>query len=180
MFHELHVETGGAAAETNAAPALSPVVGLHLHAGCLMRALGVDHGEKRIGLAISDETGTIARPLGIIRHVSKQADADRVLQAALGNGVGLIVIGQSTNEMGIPNLAGLRALRFAELLKDMTAIPVLLWDESLSTQDARTIRMAAGARRKKRASAVDSLAGAVMLQSYLDAQHERDDSLPLV
>jgi putative Holliday junction resolvase len=145
----------------------------------MMRALGVDHGEKRIGIAISDETGTIARPLTIIRHVSKQSDADRVLEEALRNGAGLIVIGQSTNEAGMPNMAGLRAMRFADLLKDMSAIPVLLWDESLTTQDARNLRMAAGARRKKRASPVDSLAAAVMLQSYLDSRPGRDDSSPL-
>ena len=143
-----------------------------------MRALGVDHGERRIGVAISDETGTIARPLTIIGHLSKQGDADRVLDQALRNGVGLIVIGQSTNEDGLPNLAGLRAMRFAALLRDMTAIPILLWDESLSTQDARTMRMAAGARRKKRASPVDSLAAAVMLQSYLDSHVMPDPSSP--
>lgn len=143
-----------------------------------MRALGVDHGERRIGVAISDETGTIARALTIISHVSKQGDADRVLDQALRNGVGLIVIGQSTNEAGMPNLAGLRAMRFAALLKDMTAIPILLWDESLSTQDARSMRMAAGARRKRRASPVDSLAAAVMLQSYLDSRVGPDPSSP--
>jgi len=173
VFHELDPEARGTSGDRNAAAPLPRLAGRRLPPQQLMRALGVDHGEKRIGIAISDETGTIARPLTIIRHVSKHGDAGRVLEEALRNGVGLIVIGQSTNEAGLPNLAGLRAMRFADLLKDMTAIPILLWDESMSTQDARTVRIAAGARRKKRATPVDALAAAVMLQSYLDARPGR-------
>ncbi len=134
-----------------------------------MRALGIDHGEKRIGIAISDESGTIARPLTIIRHVSKADDADRVLDLALTNGVGLIVVGQSTNEAGLPNLSGLRALRFVELLRTRTKLPILLWDESMSSQDAMADRLATGASRKKRAAPVDLLAAAIMLQTYLDS-----------
>jgi putative Holliday junction resolvase len=134
-----------------------------------MRSLGIDHGEKRIGIAVSDATGTLARPLTILVHVSKPADVARVLEIVEAHGVGLIVVGQSTNEAGEPNLAGRRALHFAERLKSATTIPVMLWDESLSTQDARAMRIRAGASRKKRAGAVDSLAAAVMLQSFLDS-----------
>lgn len=143
-----------------------------------MRVLGVDHGEKRIGIAVSDETGTIAAPLTIIRHVSKAEDAARVLDLVQTKGVGRIVVGESTDEAGLPNLSGLRAIRFAELLKSKTDVPVLLWDESLSSQDARARRIAAGARRKKRASPVDALAAAVMLQSYLDSLGQQDAPSP--
>ncbi len=136
---------------------------------CKVRCLGIDHGEKRIGIAISDETGTMARPLTIVRHVSKADDARRVVEVALTNGVGLIVVGQSTNEAGLPNLSGLRALRFAEVLRTMTELPILLWDESMSSQDAKASRLASGASRKKRATPVDSLAAAIMLQTYLDS-----------
>jgi putative Holliday junction resolvase len=134
-----------------------------------MRSLGIDHGEKRIGVAVSDPTGTLARPLTILAHASKAEDAARVLELASAHGVGLIVVGQSRDEAGEPNLAGRRALRFAESLKSATSIPVILWDESLSTQDARAMRAQAGASRKRRATAVDSLAAAVMLQSFLDS-----------
>lgn len=143
-----------------------------------VRVLGVDHGEKRIGIAVSDETGTIAAPLAIIRHVSKTEDAARVLDLVQTKGVGLIVVGESTNEAGLPNLSGLRAIRFAELLKAETVVPVRMWDESLSSQDATARRIAAGARRKRRASPVDALAAAVMLQSYLDSLGQQHSPLP--
>jgi putative Holliday junction resolvase len=134
-----------------------------------MRSLGIDHGEKRIGIAVSDPTGSLARPLTILAHVSRTQDAARVLELASAHEVGLIVVGQSANEAGKPNLAGRRALRFAEFLKSTTSIPVVLWDESLSTQDARAMRIQGGASRKRRARPVDSLAAAVMLQSFLDS-----------
>jgi putative Holliday junction resolvase len=134
-----------------------------------MRSIGIDHGEKRIGVAVSDPTGTLARPLTVLAHASKSADASRVLELAALHAVGLIVIGQSTDEAGRPNLAGRRALRFAEFLREATEIPVIMWDESLSTQDARAVRIRAGAPRKKRARAVDALAAAMMLQSFLDS-----------
>lgn len=135
-----------------------------------MRILGVDHGEKRIGLAISDPTGTIASPLLVIQHVSRLMDAAQVASLAQDHDVGLIVIGQSFDEEGRPNLAGRRAAKFAETLQQQTSAPVVLWDESFSTQDARAARIELGVSRKKRAGHQDSLAAVVILQSYLEAQ----------
>ncbi len=135
-----------------------------------MRILAVDHGEKRLGLAISDETGTLGRPLKVIRHTAREADARLVAQAASENGVELIIIGQSFDEEGRPNAAGRRAERFAEALKAQIGIPVAMWDESMSTQDARAMRLEAGARRKRRAGDIDAQAAAVILQSYLEAR----------
>ncbi len=138
-----------------------------------MRALGVDHGEKRIGLAISDPTGTIAGPLSVIQHVSRSVDAAQVAALATEHGAELIVVGQSFDEAGRPNPAGRRAERFAEALKAQTTLPIVLWDESLSTLDARQFRIEMGASRKKRGGHVDDAAAAVILQSYLDAQRAR-------
>ena len=135
-----------------------------------MRVLAVDHGEKRIGLAISDLTGTIANPLSVIKHVSRAIDAAQVATLALELEAKLIVIGQSFDEDGQPNLAGRRAARFAEALKEQTDLPVELWDESFSTQEARAARIQMGVSRKKRAGHLDQLAATVILQSYLDAQ----------
>jgi putative Holliday junction resolvase len=134
-----------------------------------MRVLGVDHGEKRIGLAISDPTGTIAGPLSVIRHVSRPVDAAQVAALAAEQGADLIVIGQSFDEQGRANPAGRRAERFAEALKGQTTMPIVLWDESLSTADARQFRIEMGASRKKRIGHLDDAAAAVILQSYLDA-----------
>jgi len=134
-----------------------------------MRILAVDHGEKRIGLAISDPTGTIANPLTVIKHVSRAIDAAQVATLAAENEAVLIVIGQSFDEDGQPNLAGRRAARFAEALQSQTNLPVELWDESFSTQKARTARIQMGVSRKQRAGHLDEIAATVILQSYLDA-----------
>jgi putative holliday junction resolvase len=134
-----------------------------------MRILAVDHGEKRIGLALSDPTGTIASPFKVIEHVSRLMDAAQVATLAQENDAGLIVIGQSFDEEGLPNLAGRRAAKFAAALREQTSIPVILWDESLSTQDARTAQIELGVSRKKRAGHHDSLAAVVILQSYLES-----------
>ena len=134
-----------------------------------MRILAVDHGEKRIGLAIRDPTGAIANPLTVIQHVPRVSDAARVAALAAEHGAGLIVVGQSFDEDGQPNLAGRRAARFAEALRTQTNLPVELWDESFSTQKARAARVQMGVSRKQRAGHLDEIAATIILQSYLDA-----------
>ena len=135
-----------------------------------MRILSVDHGEKRIGLALSDPTATIASPLKVIEHVSRAIDAAQVADIANQNEVGLIVVGQSFDEEGNPNPAGRRAARFADELKNQTSLPIELWDESFSTQDARAARIELGVSRKKRAGHQDVFAAVAILQSYLEAK----------
>ncbi len=135
-----------------------------------MRILAVDHGDKRIGLALSDPTATIASPFKVIDHVSRTIDAAQVANLALDNEVGLILIGQSFDDAGQPNLAGRRAAKFAAALKAQTQIPVILWDESFSTQDARATRIQMGVSRKKRAGHLDELAAVMILRTYLDSQ----------
>ncbi len=141
-----------------------------------MRILAVDHGEKRIGLALSDPTATLASPLKVIEHVSRVVDAAQVAALAAEHEAGLIIVGQSFDEEGRPNAAGRRAARFAESLRAQASIPVELWDESLSTQEAREIRLRSGASRKRRGGHLDDLAAAVILQSYLDSQIEHRNS----
>jgi putative Holliday junction resolvase len=138
--------------------------------GDAMRILAIDHGEKRIGLALSDPSGTIASPFRVIEHTSRLMDAAQVASLAQENDVGRIVIGQSFDEEGRPNLAGRRAAKFASALQEQTSIPVELWDESFSTQDARAARIELGVSRKKRSGHQDSLAAVVILQSYLESR----------
>ena len=135
-----------------------------------MRILAVDHGEKRIGLALSDPTGTIPSPLQVIRHVSRLIDAAQVAEIALQHEAGLIVIGQSFDEDGNPNLAGRRAAKFAEALREQTQIPVELFDESFSTQDARATVIDMGLSRKRRAGHQDALAAVMILRSYIESR----------
>ena len=137
-----------------------------------MRILAVDHGEKRIGLAVSDTTATIATPLKVIEHTSRAIDAAQVADLAMQNDVTLIVVGQSFDEEGKPNPAGRRAGRFADELKNQTDIPIELWDESFSTQDARAARIELGVSRKNRSGHQDAFAAVVILQSYLEAHRQ--------
>ena len=134
-----------------------------------MRILAVDPGSKRIGLALSDPTGTIANPLTVLTHVARLVDAAAVAELAISHQAGLIIIGQSYADDGNPSFEGRRSKRFAEALSTQTTIPVILWEESFTTQDARLARIQMGASRKRRSGHLDDLAATVLLQSYLDS-----------
>ena len=136
-----------------------------------MRILGVDPGEKRIGIAVSDPTGTIANPLTVVKHVSRPVDAAAIAALAAEHEAGLIVVGQSLDENGEPTFEGRRAARLAAAIREQCSLPVELWDEGFSTQKARAARIALGASRKKRRGHLDDLAATVILQGYLDEHH---------
>jgi putative Holliday junction resolvase len=135
-----------------------------------MIVLAVDPGEKNIGLAVSDSTGTIANPLAVIKHISRPLDAAAIAQVAVEHGAACIVVGQALDENGQPTYTGRRALRLTAAIRTQTDIPVELWDESSSTTTARAARVAMGVSRNKRRGHLDDLAATVILQSYLDAQ----------
>ncbi|GIV66097.1 MAG: putative pre-16S rRNA nuclease [Bellilinea sp.] len=139
------------------------------------RVLAVDPGEKRIGLAISDPTGTIANPLQVLKHVSRLIDAASIVQIAEEWGVVEIVIGQALELDGTPGVMGRKAQRLAEAIRSQTEIPVVLWDESGSTQTARQARQKMGIKRSQRRGHMDDLAAVVILQSYLN---NRDSVFP--
>jgi len=140
-----------------------------------MLVLAVDPGSKRIGFAISDPTGQIARPLTVVAHVSRPLDAAVVVDLAVSHQAGLILVGQSFDEHGLPSFEGRRSARLADAIRAQTDIPVLLWDEAFTTQDARTTRLMQGASRKKRSGHLDDLAAAVLLQTYLDTHPRPHD-----
>ena len=133
-----------------------------------MRVLAVDSGEKRIGLAISDVEGKVARSLRIFSHINRLQDAHVIYTTAMEMDVQMIIVGYSVDESGQPNLAGRRTKHLAEEIRRLGDIPVELWDESLSTKDAQEIRRKAGFKRKNRGGHLDDIAAAVILQSYLD------------
>jgi len=134
-----------------------------------MRILGVDPGQNNIGIALSDPTGTIATPLTVIQHVSRQIDAAAIAKTAAENEAGLIVVGQTLDMDGNPNLSGRQAARLAGAVRSQTDIPVKLWDEGYSTRDAKQIRAKLGVSSDKRRGHLDDLAAALILQSYLDS-----------
>ena len=138
-----------------------------------MRILAVDPGSKHIGLAISDTTATIANPLAVLNHVARPVDAAAVADLAKTNNAALIVVGQSLDDDGNPTFEGRRAKRFVAALKTQSDIPVVFWDESFTTLEAREARVAMGVSRKNRRGHLDSIAATVLLQSYLDANPQK-------
>lgn len=138
-----------------------------------MRIMAVDPGEKRLGVAISDPTGTIANPLTVVMHVSRPVDAAVVADLARQHEAGLIVVGQALDDEGNVGFQARRAVRLADAIRLQTSLPVELWDESGSTQEAVQARIAMGVSRKKRTGHMDDLAASIILQSYLDAHPQR-------
>jgi putative Holliday junction resolvase len=134
------------------------------------RILAVDPGDRRIGLAISDPTGTIAGPLLVLEHVARAIDAAAIAQVAVEQEAVKIVVGQALDMDGQPSLQGRKAARLAEAIQQQTNLPVVLWDESGSTQEARASRLVMGVRKSRRGGHQDEIAATVILQSFLEAQ----------
>jgi len=134
-----------------------------------MRVLAVDPGERKIGLAISDPVGVVARPLATFDHESRGADAARIVAVAAEHGVELILVGQALEASGEVGPAARHAEYLATSIRELTALPVLLHDESLSTQTAREAMLVSGRRRQDRHTLIHAASAAAILQSYLDA-----------
>ena len=132
------------------------------------RILAVDPGEKRIGIAISDPTGTIARALTVIKHVSMQADCTEISRLAVENEAAKIIIGEAVGDEDETTPQMRHARKMADVLLQESGAMVELWDESSSTQIARQARIAMNVNRKKRSGHMDDLAAVVILQDYLD------------
>lgn len=135
------------------------------------RIMAVDPGEKRIGLAISDETGTLARGLCVLKHVSLRGDCAEIVHLAVQNKVVKIVVGNPIGVDGEETPQARHAKKFADTLAEIGGLPVVLWDEHGSTKEARAIRLEAGANRSKRRGHLDEVAAAVILQSWLDSNN---------
>jgi putative Holliday junction resolvase len=134
------------------------------------RIMAVDPGEKRIGIAISDLSGSIANPLTVIKHVSMSIDCAMIASIAYENQVGSIIIGQAFSEGDEETRQMRHASKIQRELQSQTDLPVYLWDESHSTKTARQARVLMGVKRQKRSGHLDALAAVVILQSFLDWQ----------
>ena len=116
-----------------------------------MRVLGIDHGERRIGAALSDALGIIASPLTVIEHTSDEGDADAVAALVMERDVEAVVVGVPISLDGSIGPQAKRAAYFARLLSGRLGMPVDMIDERLSTREAER-KLAEGGRRRSRAS----------------------------
>jgi putative Holliday junction resolvase len=144
-----------------------------------MRFLALDVGDRRVGVAISDSTGTLARPLQALMRGSLEEDVTAVAALVAEHGVDLVVMGQPLSLDGTEGPQARQIARYAEELAARLPVQVVLWDESLSTMAAEEIiRQSRGEKKRRRARAsgeLDAIAAAVILQSYLDSCPRAED-----
>lgn len=133
------------------------------------RTLGVDHGERRVGLAVSDELGVMALPLDILPAQSQKQVIRDVLRLCQEKQVAVIVVGLPLNMDGSRGPAVEAVERFVQALRLQTSLPIELWDERMSSRQVERMLIDSDVSRSKRKRLVDKLAAHVVLQSYLDA-----------
>ena len=134
-----------------------------------MRILALDHGSKRIGIAVSDELKVIAQPL---EFVAAEPFADvlvRLTELVRDKQVELILVGMPRNMDGTYGPAALKVQDFIAALKGALTVPIRTWDERLTSAQANRVLIQGNVRRDKRKEKVDKMAAAILLQSYLDS-----------
>lgn len=139
-----------------------------------MRALGVDLGDVRIGLALSDPEGRVATPLETLT-VRDPKDLEGIVaslaDAARRHGVETVVVGLPRSLAGDEKEPAQRAREIAARVEQVSGLEVHLWDERLTTVEAERTMLAQGAKRRERRAALDRVAATLLLQTFLDAMH---------
>lgn len=134
-----------------------------------MRILGLDYGSKRIGVAICDELGITAQVLATITRKNQEQDIEVIAGFIRRYVVERIVIGYPIRLDGTEGIQCEKVNRFIRILESTFSLPVIRWDETLTTKEAEEILIGANMRRKKRKNVVDKLAASLILQGYLNS-----------
>ena len=132
-----------------------------------MRIMAIDYGDAHTGIAISDATGFLAGFTTVITAYRPEVVAEQVAVLAKEHGVEELVLGHPKNMDGTRGPRAEKAEAMAELLKEATDLPVVLWDERRTTIDAHQILMTGGKNAKKRKKVVDAVAASLILEGYL-------------
>jgi putative Holliday junction resolvase len=140
-----------------------------------MRALALDVGERRVGIAISDPTGAVARPLQALERGSHEEDFATIAALVAEHDVDLVVVGMPFSLDGTEGPQARSIADYAEGLADYLPTQVVLWDERFTTAEAEEIlrqnRSEKKRRRARTSGELDTIAAAVILQSYLDSRY---------
>ena len=137
-----------------------------------MRILGLDFGSKTVGVAVSDPLGITAQPVEIVRRKSEsklRQTLARIEELAKAYQAESFVLGLPKNMNNTLGERAEKSLAFKEMLEKRTGLPVVMWDERLTTVAANRAMMEGGVRRENRGEYVDSMAAALILQGYLDS-----------
>jgi len=135
-----------------------------------MRVMALDVGERRIGVAVSDELGWLARTVTVIERHDLEVDLTAVQALVAELGAELLVVGYPRSMSGEIGEQAQRMERFVAQLQPVVGVPIVLWDERLSTFTATQILREQGVEARAQKKRVDAVAAAVILQDYLDAQ----------
>ncbi|MFD1736685.1 Holliday junction resolvase RuvX [Bacillus salitolerans] len=138
-----------------------------------MRIMGLDVGTKTLGVSMSDEMGWTAQGVETVRinEEKKEFGFKRLKEIIDEYGVDTIVVGLPRNMNGTIGPRGEACQQYAEMLKEAFQLPVVLWDERLSTMAAERLLITADVSRKKRKKVIDKMAASVILQGYLDSKN---------
>lgn len=128
-----------------------------------MNILGIDYGEKKIGLAIGYSESKFAEPLMVVKYVNEKKVLEKICQVSQVERVGKVVIGVSEGKTAE------KTKEFGLKLGKALVVPIEYFDETLSTREAQELAIQSGMKRKKRKDMEDALAASVMLQKYLEA-----------
>lgn len=138
-----------------------------------MRILGLDIGDKRIGIALSDELALTAQALEVVERKGKEGKELEYLQSLVDRyGVRTVVVGLPKNLDGSLGPQGKKVLAYVAELQRNLPVSVVLWDERLTTVEAQKHLIRGDASRRRRKKVIDKIAAALILQSYLDARRE--------
>lgn len=132
--------------------------------------LAIDWGAKRIGLAVSDPTGFLARPLAVIQHISREEDARRILEKGSEADIDAVIMGVTYMDKDELSPSGRSAQRLAAEIERQSTFKVILWNEDFTTQEAKETMIISGSSRSKRRGHADDKAAAILLQNYLNSQ----------
>lgn len=132
------------------------------------RLIGIDAGTKTLGLALSDVLCTVASALETIKRTKFSADVSRLLAVAETHRIAGFVLGYPANLDGSDGPRAQATRAFARNLNKLSPLPILLWDERLTTAEAERMLIAADTSRKRRAEVIDKLAATLILQGALD------------
>ena len=135
-----------------------------------MRLMGLDVGDKRIGVALSDESAVLATPEETLERRGTRKDITHLLELARRKDVGEILVGMPYSLDGSRGPQAEKVGRFIEALRAETELPVTTWDERFSTVGAERALLEADMSRAKRKKTIDRVAAALILQGYLDAR----------
>ena len=138
-----------------------------------MRIMAIDYGDAHTGVAVSDPTGLLAGFTATITAYRPEAAAEQLAALARDHGAEELVLGHPLNMDGSRGPRAEKAEAMAELLRTVTGLPVVLWDERRTTIDAHQILFNAGKNARKRKKVVDAVAASLILEGYLTFKRTR-------